>query len=118
MTIKALKKLLHLIVDEGYGDWVVWFCDDDDDDYTVNHIYIDDDGDVCLESNNSEGDNYDFTAQNILSRIKKYDNEEYVYFKEVYWDGNSYTTFDIEFEWYIGIDNDGDSILNIDCSED
>ena len=50
MRIKALRKLLHIIVDNGYGDWVVWFCDDDDDDYSVNHIYKDDNGDVCLES--------------------------------------------------------------------
>ena len=40
MKIKALKKLLHTIIDEGYGDWKVYLCDDDDDDYTVNHIYL------------------------------------------------------------------------------
>lgn len=116
MRIKALKKLLHIIIDEGYGDWIVWFCDDDNDDYSVNHIYIDDDGDVCLESTDQEGDNYDFTAQNILSRIKKYDNEEYVYFTEIYWDG-SYNDYDIVFEWYIGYNDAGESVLNIDCEE-
>ncbi len=80
MKIGALKKLLHIICDEGYGDWVLYFCDDDDDDYTVNHIYVDDEDDICLKSTDMEGNNYDFTAQNVLSRIKKYDNSTYVYF--------------------------------------
>ena len=116
MKIKALKKLLHTIVENGYGEWVVYFCDDDEDDYTVNHIYIDNDGDICLQSTDTEGDNYDFTAQNVLSRIKRYDNEKYVYFQEEYYDGSS-SEYDIEFHWYIGYDNYGNSILNIDCSE-
>lgn len=116
MKIKALKKLLHTIIDEGYGDWKVYFCDDDDDDYTVNHIYLDDDGDICLQSTDTESETYDFTANNILNRLKKYDNESYVYFDEVYYDG-SYCSYDIEFNWYIGWDNYGNEILNIDCTE-
>ena len=99
MIVKALKKLIHTIIDDGYGEWKVFFCDDDDDDYTVNHIFIDDDGDVCLQSTDTEGD-----------------NDKYVYFQEEYWDG-SYEDYDIEFNWYIGIDDNGDSILNIDCTE-
>ena len=75
MKIKALKKLLHTIIDEGYGDWKVYLCDDDDDDYTVNHIYLDDDGDICLQSTDTESETYDFTANNILNRLKKYDEE-------------------------------------------
>lgn len=116
MKIKALKKLLHNICDRGYKDWVVYFCDDDDDDYTVNHIYVDDDGDICLESTDMEGDNYDMTAEDMLKRIKRYDNDEYVYFLEEYYDGSS-TGYGIEFNWYIGHDDYGNEILNIDCSE-
>ena len=115
MKIKALKKLLYNIRDNGYGDWIVYFCDDDDDDYTVNHIYVDNDGDICLESTDMEGDgNYDFTVNDILRRIRKYDNENYVYFLEEYEDGSS-TGYDIKFNSYLGTDDWGNTILNIDC---
>ena len=97
-------------------DWIVYFCDDDDDDYTVNHIYVDDDGDICLESTDMEGDNYDMTAEDILKKIEGFDNDEYVYFLEEYYDGSS-TGYDIEFNWYIGHSVSGIEILNIDCSE-
>lgn len=116
MKIKALKKLLHTICDDGYGEWKLFLCDDDDDDYSVNHIFIDDDGDVCLQSTDTEGDNYDFTVEDILARLKRFDNDKYVYFQEEYWDGSS-CYFDIEFNWYIGTSYYGDSILNIDCTE-
>lgn len=115
MKVNALKKLLHTIIDDGYGDWKVFFCDDDNDDYTVNHIFLDDDGDVCLQSTDTEGDNYDFTVKDVLARLKRYNNEKIVYFQEEYWDGGS-EDYDIEFNWYIGTDNYGDSILNIDCT--
>lgn len=115
MKIRALKKLLYNIRNNGYGDWTVYFCDDDDDDYTVNHIYVDNDGDICLESTDMEGDgNYDFTVNDILRRIKKYDNENYVYFLEEYEDGSS-TGYDIKFKSYLGKDDWGNTILNIDC---
>ena len=116
MKIKALKQLLHNICDRGYMDWIVYFCDDDDDDYTVNHIYVDEDGDICLESTDMEGDNYDMTAEDILKKIEGFDNDEYVYFLEEYYDGSS-TGYDIEFNWYIGHSVSGIEILNIDCSE-
>lgn len=116
MRIKALRYLLHVIIDEGYGDWVVWFCDDDDDDYSVNHIYKDDDGDVCLESTDL-GYHHEFTAQEILSRMKKYDSEDYVYFKEIGYGDYDECDYYIISEWYIGTDVDGYAILNIDCSE-
>lgn len=116
MKIKALKELLHDICDSGYQDWIVYFCDDDNDDYTVNHIYVDDDGNICLESTDMEGDNYDLTAEDIYNEIECYDNEDYVYFLEEYYDGSS-TGYDIEFNWYVGHDDSGNEILNIDCSE-
>lgn len=97
----------------GYGDWVLFMCDDDDDDFSVNHIYVDDDGDICLKSTEEGG--YEFTANNVLNRLKHYDNESYVYFVEEYDDGSS-NVYDIDFHWFIGANDDGDDILNIDCS--
>lgn len=55
MKIKVLKKMLYKICCEGYADWEVYFCDEEGDSYTVNHIYVDDDGDVCLESIDCHG---------------------------------------------------------------
>ena len=110
MKIKALKELLHDICDSGYQDWIVYFCDDDNDDYTVNHIYVDDDGNICLESTDMEGDNYDLTAEDIYNEIECYDNEDYVYFLEEYYDGSS-TGYDIEFNWYVGHDDSGNEIF-------
>lgn len=116
MKIKALKKLLYDICNSGYNDWIVYFCDDDDDDYSVNHIYVDDDGDICLESTDMEEDNYEFSPEDILNEIECYNDEDYVYFLEEYYDGSS-TGYDIEFNWYIGHDDCGNEVLNIDCSE-
>ena len=114
MYVGQLKQLLKCISEDGYGDWVVNMCDDDDDDYTINHIYVDYDGDLCLESTDAEWNTYDFTCDNVLSRLNKYPDDMYVYFLEEYEDESSYA-YDIDDEWYIGTDGDGDDILNIDC---
>lgn len=116
MTIKALRKLLHQICDNGYGDWIVNFCDDDDDDYTVNYIYTDNDGDICLESTDAYETDGSYTAKGILRKLKRYNGDKYVYFLEEYWDESS-CAYDIVFNWYIGTDYYGDDILNIDCEE-
>lgn len=117
MRIKALRYLLHVIIDEGYGDWKVYFCDNDNDDYTVDRIYKDCNGDVCLESNDLTY-SQDYTANQILSLIKEFDREDYVYFKEVYEDGDENDYYIIS-NWYIGDDQEyeGYSVLNIDCKE-
>ena len=81
MKVKTLKKILYEICCAGYADWEPNFCDEDGDYYTINHIYLDDDSDVCIESTDMEGPgNYDFTAANILHRLKYYDSDSYVYF--------------------------------------
>lgn len=116
MTIESLREILGDICDGGYSDWTVFFCDDDDDDYSVNSIYVDDDGDVCLESTDMDGDFPDYTAEDILDEIADYDDDTEVYFLEEYWDGSS-TAFDIEDNWYIGSNDYGNDVLNIDCSE-
>jgi hypothetical protein len=115
MKIRTLKKLLHKICYEGYSDWTPWFCDEEEDIYTVNHIYVDDDGDVCLESTDMEGDNnYDFTTADILHRLKKYDPNGIVYFLEEFDNGDT-CVFDISNIWYIDFDDDGNERLYIDC---
>lgn len=115
MKIKTLKKLLYKICCEGYAEWIPSFCDEEGDSYTVNHIYVDDDDDICIESTEMEGDgNYDFTVANILHRLKDYDPDSYVYFLEEFEDGDTYPC-DISGNWYIDDDEDGDEILYIDC---
>ena len=114
MTIKELKELLHRICEEGYEDWTLFMCDDDDDDYSVNNIYVDDDGDVCLESTDVEGeDDNVYTANGILEEIENYHDDTYVYFIEEYED-ESWYAYDIESNWFIGTDYEGDDILNVD----
>lgn len=114
MTVGELESLLRNICDDGYGDWVVYMCDDEDEDYTINHIYIDSDGDICLESTDAEDDTYDFTCDDMLNRLRKYSDDTYVYFLEEYEDESS-NSYDIDDGWYIGTDYEGDEILNIDC---
>ena len=115
MKVKTLKNLLYKICCEGYADWTPWFCDEEGDYYTVNHIYVDDDGDICIESTDMEGDgNYDFTAANILHRLKNYDPDSYVYFLEEFEDGDTYAC-DISWNWYTDYDDDGEELLYIDC---
>ena len=115
MKVRALKKLLYNICCNGNADWTPWFCDEEGDTYTINHIFIDYDGDICLESTDAEGDeNYDFTTANILHRLKKYDPESYVYFLEEDECCDTYAC-NISSNWYIDIDDDGNEQLYIDC---
>jgi len=115
MKVRTLKKLLYKICCEGYAEWTPWFCDEEGDYYTVNHIYVDDDDDICIESTDMEGDgNYDFTVANILHRLKNYNPDSYVYFLEEFEDGDTYAC-DISGNWYTDYDEDGDELLYIDC---
>jgi hypothetical protein len=120
MNIKTLKKMLREICDDGYGNWVPRFYG-----YTINHIYIDDDGDICLQSSDCEDDPYDFTAWNILKRLNDYYPKSYVYFEEEYYDDcddECYDYYDIEYNWYIDTwydDDENEDVeeLYIDCCE-
>ncbi len=115
MNVDQLKANLVQAICEGYADYCVNFCDQDGDSMTIDSVYLDDDGDVCLESN--EEDNNDFSAQELLDELDHYSDKRYVY---VY-DDDTDTSFDIDEEdddddydnlWYIG--NDG--CLYIDMS--
>ena len=114
MKVKTLKKLLYWICSEGYADWTPWFCNEEGDSYTVNHIYVDSDGDICLESTDMENDTYDFTSANILGRQKHYNPESYVYFLEEDEDGDTYAC-NIKYYWYDSQDCNFDRKLYIDC---
>ena len=114
MKIRTLKKLLYSICCEGYADWIPQFCDEEGDWYSVNHIYVDDDDDICLESTDMEGGgSYDFTTANILHRLTNYDPDSYVYFLEEDAYGDTYAC-DISGNWYTDYDEDGDEFLYID----
>lgn len=114
MKVKNFKKILYQICCEGYAEWIPLFCDEENDYYSINHIYVDDDDDVCLESTDMEEDNYDFTVANILHRLKHYDPDKYVYLLEEFEDGDTYAC-DITKNWYTNYDDDGDMALYIDC---
>ena len=85
----------------------------------VDRVYLDNDGDVCLESN--EYDDNDFSAQELLDELDRYSDKRYVY---VYNDDID-TSFDIDEEdddddyddlWYIG--NGGNLYIDMSYEED
>lgn len=116
MKVGTLKKKLYKMCCDGFADYCLRFDPRDDGEYSINHIYVDDDGDVCLESTDMENDTYDFTVANILHRLKNYSPDDYVYFMEEYEDGDTYA-WDITGNYYEGYDDDGDETIFIYCCE-
>lgn len=115
MNIGTLIEILQNMCYNGYSEWILWFCDEEGDEYSVNHIYVDDEGDICIESTDMEGDgNYEFTVEDILHRLNEYDPDSYVYFLEEFEDGGTYAC-DIDEDWYTDYDAYGDTQLYIDC---
>lgn len=108
MNVDQLKANLVQAICDGYADYVVNFCDQDGDSVTIDTVYLDDDGDICLESN--ETDNNDFSVQELLNELDRYSTDRYVYIYDVEYDSN----FDIDEDdeddsydhlWYIGNDD-------------
>ena len=119
MKVDQLKANLVQAICEGYADYCVNFCDQDGDYVTIDRVYLDNDGDVCLESN--EYDDNDFSAQELLDELDRYSDKRYVY---VYNDDID-TSFDIDEEdddddydnlWYIG--DDGSLYIDTSYEED
>lgn len=119
MNVDQLKANLVQAICEGYEDSIVNFCDQDGDSITIDQVYLDDDGDVCMESN--EYDNNDFTVQELLDELDDYSDNSYVYIYDDDYDLN----FNIEEEddeddyddlWYIG--NDGCLYIDTYYEED
>ena len=113
MTVAQLQANLTQAICEGYGDYVVWFYDQDGDCVSIDKCYLDDDGDVCLESN--EYDNNDYSANELVNILDRYDGDTYIY---VYNEDND-VAFDIDEEdeddyyddnyddlWYINDDDE------------
>ncbi len=125
MNVKTLKKMLKAICDDGYAEWIPRFCPPDGGNYSINHIYVDDDGDICLQSSDCEDDPHSFTAWQIYKRLNNHYPKSYVYFEEEYYDDyddECYDCYDIEYNWYIDTwyDDDEDEDveeLYIDCCE-
>ena len=120
MNIKTLKRILRNICDDGYAEWVPYFCTPDGESYPINgRIWVDGDGDIYLFS--TYGDFPPYTTWDILKRLNKHYPNTYVYFKALIQD-HDYYSWDIEDYWYIDTYNDEYydeefERLYIDCCE-
>lgn len=101
MKIATLKSYLKDIINDGYGNDDLYFCDQDGDYYTVEGIYVDDDDDVYL---NFSSDSWVMSAQDILDELNSqcYNNRTYIYM----YDDDDDLSMDIEGGWYLDDDND------------
>lgn len=110
MNLGKFKSYLKDIINEGYGDYTLYFCDQDCDCYTIEDIYTDDDGDIYL---NSDG-NGEMTAEEILYELNAqcYCNRTYTYL----YDEDEDLNFDIEGGWYI--DDDDDLVMDVNYTYD
>ncbi len=70
IKIEQLKANLAQAICDGYADYVVNFCDQDGDSVTIDCVYLDEDGDVCLESNETDDNN--FLVQELLDELDRY----------------------------------------------
>ena len=86
---------------------IVFDYDDEDGPYSVNRIYLDDDGDVCLESNEEDEDEYD--VDQIGTEVSAFDEDAYVYFKIVDEDGDE-VCYEISDDWEL--DDDGNTSVD------
>ncbi|MCQ2342797.1 MAG: hypothetical protein MJZ75_04825 [Paludibacteraceae bacterium] len=111
MTVSLLKAELQNAITNGYGDYWVHFYDQDGDGVTIDTYYLDNDGDLCLESN--EHDDRNYTAKELFAILQKYKHNTYVYI----YDDDSDISFDIEDYddegnedadslWYIGTNDE------------
>lgn len=111
MTVGTLRFALQSAFNEGYEDYPVRFCDQDGDSITIDNYYEDDDGDLCLESN--EYDNNEYSVKQLLSILVDFNNGQYVYI----YDDDCNQDFDIDEThgedghiWYI--DDNGDLLID------
>lgn len=105
MKIRKLKSYLEDIQEDGYGCYTLNFSDQDEDYYTVNQVFVDDDGDICLHSDSG----YEMSVDEIVDAISDYDEDDYVYFEHEDWDND--LICDIEGGLYT--DDDGDLVMDV-----
>lgn len=103
MKLRKLKYYLKGMYSEGIENMIVYFSDQDSDYYTITDIYMDEDGDVCLEA----GEGYDHSQSDIFNELRGLPGDAYVY---VY-DPDNDIFFDIEGGWYY--DDDSDPVMDI-----
>ena len=107
MTVAQLQANLTQAICEGYGNYIVYFYDQDGDRVTIDAFYLDDDGDVCLESN--DYDNKDYSANELVNILDRYGGDTYIYIydedSDVYFDiDESDDEEDYDNLWYVDDD--------------
>lgn len=113
MNVRILKRILFEICRDGFVRDVIYFCDEDDDCYSVNSIYKDSIGEVCL--NCSDGD-HEYTASQILHKLKKFDPNARAYV--LYYENYEAYTNEISGHWYTEENEYGFHDAYIDCYEE
>lgn len=118
MTVEELEDMMLAITsarnENGtiQNGFIQFNIGDEDGPYTVNRIYQDEDGDVCVESNEEDEDEY--TVDQIGTEVSAFPEDTYVYFKVVDEDGDE-ENYDFTDEWEI--DDDGDTLVEL-CDND
>lgn len=109
MTVRKLRYYLNSICNHGHSSKMPFFVDEDGDWQTIESVYMDDEGDIILDS---EGDDdfYDSVGK-LLHRLSEFDGDDNVYTCDC--DGD-YTN--IIGRWYI---NDaGNVCIKVECIYD
>jgi len=77
MLVEQLEANLEQAVEEGYGEYKLFFCDQDGECFSVDSCYLDDDADLCLEFNE---DGRPLTVQQMYDKLDRYKDDTYAYF--------------------------------------
>lgn len=99
MTVRRLRYYLNSMCNHGHSSEMLYFVDEDGDWQTIESVYIDDEGDVILDSEGDD-DYYDSVGM-LLDRLYEYDGDDYVYICDC--DGDY---ANIEGGWYFDDDDD------------
>lgn len=102
MEVERLIEMLDSMMEQAYdGNCGVTF----NDGYSINRIYMDDDGDICLVSN--EMDLQELDASDIRAVIEDLEDDTQVYFV-VFDDWNDGTYFKIKNSWEFDCDGNAE----------
>lgn len=119
MKVSRLIYWLEDIQSEGYGGYVLWFSDQDEDYFTVDSVYCDEDGDCCLQSE-ADSQYGDLTVDELLDELYEFGDDDYVYMEHVDEYGDQESLWEhIEGGWYL--DDDGDLVMDMtyeNCYDD
>lgn len=107
MIVEKLIEMLDSMIEKSYDEFTVLF----NEHFTVNRIYKDDDGDICLVSN--EVDLQILDAWDIRAAIEDEDGDTDVFFV-LYDDWNEGTYFKIKSNWDFNYDG-GAVVETVEC---